>query len=54
LFHEFQTLFYEYAHSLTVIHQPPYTLVFIVKSKPTCHITRQASTNARASVRYPI
>jgi len=25
-----------------------------VKPKATCHITRQASINARASVRYPI
>jgi len=26
----------------------------IVKPKATCHMTRQASINARASVRYPI
>jgi len=25
-----------------------------VNPKATCHITRQASINARASVRYPI
>jgi len=30
------------------------TLIYIVKPKATCQITRQASTNARASVRYPI
>jgi len=27
---------------------------YIVKPKATCHITRQASINACASVRYPI
>jgi len=27
---------------------------YIVKPKATCHITRQASINARASVWYPI
>jgi len=27
---------------------------YIMKPKATCHITRQASINARASVRYPI
>jgi len=28
--------------------------LYIVKPKATCKITRQASFNARASVRYPI
>jgi len=28
--------------------------IYIVKPKVTCHITRQASINARASVWYPI
>jgi len=28
--------------------------IYIVKPKATCHITRQASMNAHASVRYPI
>jgi len=27
---------------------------YVVKPKATCHITRQASINASASVRYPI
>jgi len=28
--------------------------LYIEKPKAWCHITRQASINARASVRYPI
>jgi len=28
--------------------------LYIVKSKATCHITRQASVNERALVRYPV
>jgi len=27
---------------------------YIVKPKAMCHITRQASVNARTSLRYPI
>jgi len=27
---------------------------YIVNAKATCHVTRQASISARASVRYPI
>jgi len=35
--------------------QNPYReLAIIVKPKATYHITRQASINSRASVRYPI
>jgi len=36
---------YHYIHSKEL---------YIVKPKATCHITKQASINARASVRYPI
>jgi len=31
-----------------------YKELFIVEPKATCHITQQASINARTSVRYPI